>query len=63
MTFSLKPQNTGSTNNAPTVDWAKINKQVITDNHTAIISQIVDLGEHTPPLSANIDKSTEFDTQ
>lgn len=65
MSFNLKPQ--GSTtqysSNAPQVDWNAINKQVETDNHTAIISQIVDLGIHTPPLSANIEKSTEFDTQ
>ena len=64
MSFSLKPQ--GNTNpnssNAPQVDWNAINRQVETDNHTAIISQIVDLGVHTPPLSAIIDKSTEFDT-
>ena len=64
MSFSLKPQ--GNTNqnssNAPQVDWNAINRQVETDNHTAIISQIVDLGVHTPPLSASIEKSTEFDT-
>ena len=67
MSFSLKPQgNSNSTsysNNTPQVDWNAINKQVETDNHTAIVSQIVDLGIHTPPLSANIDKSTEFDTE
>lgn len=67
MSFSLKPQSNGNTNtysnNAPQVDWNAINKQVETDNHTAIISQIVDLGIHTPPLSASIEKSTEFDTQ
>lgn len=66
MSFSLKPQSNGNTNtysnNAPQVDWNAINKQVETDNHTAIISQIVDLGIHTPPLSASIEKSTEFDT-
>src|SRR5574344_906315 len=64
MSFSLKPQGNTNTysNNAPQVDWNAINKQVETDNHTAVISQIVDLGVHTPPLSANIDKSTECDT-
>ena len=64
MSFSLKPQSNGNTsnysNNAPQVDWNAINKQVETDNHTAIISQIVDLGVHTPPLSATIEKSTTF---
>lgn len=65
MSFSLKPQSNGNTNsnNAPQVDWNAINKQVETDNHTAVISQIVDLGVHTPPLSAGIEKSTEFDTR
>lgn len=67
MSFNLKPQSNGNTNtyssNAPQVDWNAINKQVETDNHTAVISQIVDLGVHTPPLSANIEKSTEFDTR
>lgn len=67
MSFSLKPQSNGNTNtysnNAPQVDWNAINKQVETDNHTAVISQIVDLGVHTPTLSAGIEKSTEFDTQ
>lgn len=65
MSFSLKPQGNTNTNsnNAPQVDWNSINRQVETDNHTAIISQIVDLGVHTPPLSATTDKSTEFDTQ
>ena len=67
MSFSLKPQSNGNTNtysiNAPQVNWNAINKQVETDNHTAIISQIVDLGIHTPPLSATIEKSTEFDTR
>lgn len=65
MSFSLKPQGNTNTNssNAPQVDWNAINKQVETDNHTAIISQIVDLGVHTPPLSATTDKSTEFDTR
>lgn len=65
MSFSLKPQgNTNQhSNNAPQVDWNAINRQVETDNHTAIISQIVDLGVHTPPLSASIEKSTEFDTR
>ncbi len=64
MSFNLKPQgNTNQhSNNAPQVDWNAINKQVETDNHTAVISQIVDLGVHTPPLSANIEKSTECDT-
>ena len=65
MSFNLKPF--GSTpqhsSNAPQVDWNAINEQVETDNHTAVISQIVDLGIHTPPLSANIEKSTEFDTR
>lgn len=65
MSFSLKPQGNTNTNssNAPQVDWNAINRQVETDNHTAIISQIVDLGVHTPPLSASIEKSTEFDTR
>lgn len=65
MSFSLKPQGNTNTNsnNAPQVDWNAINRQVETDNHTAIISQIVDLGVHTPPLSATTDKSTEFDTR
>ena len=67
MSFSLKPQSNGNTsnysNNAPQVDWNAINKQVETDNHTAIISQIVDLGVHTPPLSATIEKSTTFATR
>ena len=65
MSFNLKPQGstTQHSNNAPQVDWNAINKQVETDNHTAVISQIVDLGVHTPPLSAGIEKSTEFDTR
>ena len=65
MSFSLKPQGNTNTNssNAPQVDWNAINRQVETDNHTAIISQIVDLGVHTPPLSASIEKSTELDTR
>ena len=65
MSFNLKPQGntTQHSNNAPQVDWNAINKQVETDNHTAIISQIVDLGIHTPSLSANVEKSTEFDTR
>lgn len=65
MSFSLKPQGNTNTNssNAPQVDWNAINRQVETDNHTAIISQIVDLGVHTPPLSATIEKSTECDTR
>ena len=65
MSFNLKPQGstTQHSSNAPQVDWNAINKQVETDNHTAVISQIVDLGIHTPPLSANIEKSTEFDTR
>ena len=65
MSFSLKPQGNTNTNssNAPQVDWNAINRQVETDNHTAIISQIVDLGVHTPPLSASIEKSTEFETR
>lgn len=65
MSFNLKPQGNPNTNsrNAPQVDWNAINKQVETDNHTAIISQIVDLGIHTPPLSANVEKSTGFDTR
>ena len=60
MNFNLKPQgnSTNTSSNKPSVDWNGINKQVETDNHTAIISQIVDLGIHTPPLSANIEKST-----
>ena len=67
MNFSLKPQSNGNTttysNNAPQVDWNKINNQVTTDNHISVISQIVDLGVHTPDLSANIDKSTTFSTR
>ena len=67
MSFSLKPQSNGNTNtysnNTPQVNWNAINKQIETDNHTAIISQIVDLGIHTPPLSASIEKSTEFETR
>ena len=65
MSFNLKPQGstTQHSSNAPQIDWNAINKQVETDNHTAIISQIVDLGIHTPPLSANIEKSTECDTR
>lgn len=64
MNFSLKPQTTNTnTSTKSNIDWNAINKQVETDNHTAIISQIVDLGIHTPPLSANIEKSTEFDTR
>lgn len=65
MSFSLKPQgnNTTHSSNAPQVDWNAINRQVETDNHTAIISQIVDLGVHTPPLSATIEKSTECSSQ
>ncbi|MGB4896909.1 MAG: hypothetical protein WBP57_00625 [Ignavibacteria bacterium] len=65
MSFNLKPQGstTQHSSNAPQVDWNAINKQVETDNHTAVISQIVDLGIHTPPLSANIEKSTELDTR
>ena len=57
MSFNLKPQGstTQHSSNAPQVDWNAINKQVETDNHTAVISQIVDLGIHTPPLSANIE--------
>lgn len=62
--FSLKPEFTGNSNsNTPSVDWNAINSQVPTDNHLAIISQIVDLGIHTPDLSANTDKSTSFETQ
>lgn len=64
MNFSLKPQTTNTnTSMKSNIDWNAINKQVETDNHTAIISQIVDLGIHTPPLSANIEKSTELDTR
>lgn len=64
MNFSLKPQTTNTnTSMKSNIDWNAINKQVETDNHTAVISQIVDLGIHTPPLSANIEKSTEFDTR
>lgn len=65
MSFNLKPQGstTQHSSNAPQVNWNAINKQVETDNHTAVISQIVDLGIHTPPLSAGIEKSTEFDTR
>ena len=60
--FSLKPAYTGKAgeNTKPDVDWNAINKQVPTDNHVAIISQIVDLGVHTPELSANTEKATEF---
>lgn len=64
--FSLKPQFTGNPNvnsNTPQVDWNAINKQVKTDNHLAIISLMVDLGVHTPELSANLDKSTTLATQ
>ena len=64
--FSLKPAFTGNPNvnpDAPKVDWNAINDQVKTDNHLAIISQIVDLGVHTPDLSANTENSTEFATQ
>lgn len=63
--FSLKPAFTGNTtanSDAPQVDWNAINNQVKTDNHLAIISQIVDLGVHTPPLSANTENTTEFET-
>lgn len=62
--FNLKPQGNTNTsnNNAPKVDWNAINNQVETDNHTAIISQIVDLGIHTPPLSASVEKSTTVST-
>lgn len=62
--FSLKPEFTANSNsNTPSVDWNAINKQVPTDNHVAIISQIIELGVHTPKLSANVENSTAFDTQ
>ena len=43
MSFNLKPQGstTQHSSNAPQIDWNAINKQVETDNHTAVISQIV----------------------
>lgn len=63
MNFSLKPQTTNTnTSMKSNIDWNAINKQVETDNHTAVISQIVNLGIHTPPLSSNIEKSTRLDT-
>lgn len=63
MNFSLKPQTTNTnTSTKSNIDWNAINNQVETDNHTAIISQIVDLGIHTPPLSASVEKSTTVKT-
>lgn len=63
MSFNLKPQQTGFSSDEPKVDYNAINEQVEADNTPALISLIVDLGVHTPPLNVSDRESTTFDTE
>lgn len=64
MDFNLKPEsNSSSFGDQPKIDYNAINNQVEADNTPAILSLIVDLGVHTPPLNVSDQGSADFETE